>query len=100
MANNIRNHIKTLEKLSLLTCSEEVLSLLERSLKNVEPILRANTKGVEPLLWFNNLGQERLHDDQPKVALTKNALKQNAAGFYEDYIAIGWTPKAQDPPKK
>lgn len=93
---NISQHTKTLEKLSLITCSNEVMTLFERSLKNVEPIVRANTSGIEPLLWQNDLDIKRLHNDQPKVGLNKMELKQNAAGFYEDYIAVGLIPKARD----
>lgn len=100
MAQNIAKHIKTLEKLSLVTCSNEVLNLLERSLKNVEPILRVDTSGVEPLLWQNELSSDRMQDDQPKTSLTKKDLKVNAAGFYEDYIAVGILPKEDNKSQK
>jgi Asp-tRNA(Asn)/Glu-tRNA(Gln) amidotransferase C subunit len=93
MAQNIAKYIKTLEKLSLVTCSNEVLALLQRSLNNIEPILKVDTKGVEPLLWQNELSLDRLYDDQSKISLTKEDLKKNAKGFYEDYIVVGILPK-------
>lgn len=92
MSHSIRGSIKTLEKLSLLTCSNEVLRLLERALENVEPILKVNTQGVEPLRWQNELNANQLHHDQPQIRLSSKDLKKNAAGFYEDYIAVGLLP--------
>lgn len=89
---NIKNSIKILEKLSLLTCSNEVLPLLERALMNVEPILKVDTQGVEPLLWQNKLNLERLNDDKPYNLLGTKDLKRNASSFYEDYIVIGVPP--------
>ena len=85
--------IKILEKLSLVTCSSDVLPLLERTLQNVEPILRVDTSKVEPLIWQNKLDSNLLHNDEPQVRLTTKDLKKNAAGFFEDYVAIGRIPK-------
>lgn len=90
---NIKSYIKTLEKLSLVTCSKDVLPLLERTLKNVEPILTVNTRGVEPLVWQNKLDITRLHDDKPQNSLNAKDLKKSASNFYEDYVAIGVSPK-------
>lgn len=92
MAQNIRNHIKRLEKLSLLTCTDQVIVLLEATLKNVQPILSVDTKGVEPLMWQNELAPDRLHDDRPNVRLSRKDLKRNAAGYHEDYISVGHVP--------
>lgn len=89
---NIKNCIKTLEKLSLVTCSDEVLPLLERALKNVEPILSVDTRGVEPLLWQSKLDLRRLHDDKPLNTLGKKDIQKNANSFYEDYIVVGVPP--------
>lgn len=86
---NIRGCIKTLEKLSLITCSNEVLPLLERALDNVQPILELKTEGAEPLLWQNEITIDRLNRDQVNVKLSVKDIKKNASGFYEDYIAIG-----------
>ena len=90
---SIQNCIKTLERLSLVTCSRDVLPLLERTLKNVEPILRVDTKGVAPLLWQNELSADRLHNDEPNIRLDTKDLRRNASGFCEDYIGIGLLPK-------
>lgn len=89
---NIKNCIKTLEKLSLVTCSDEVLPLLERALKNVEPILSVDTRGVEPLLWQSKLDLRRLHDDKPLNTLNTKDIKKNAHSFYEDYVVVGVPP--------
>lgn len=85
--------IKTLEKLSLLTCSSEVLPLLERTLKNVEPILGVDTRGVEPQQWQNELNIDRLHNDQTDIRLSQKDLKSNSKFFFEDYITIGRPPE-------
>ena len=69
---------------------------MERTLKNVEPILSVNTEGVEPLLWQNSLSLDRLGADKPNVRLTHGDLKRNASRFYEDYIAVGVMPKTDD----
>lgn len=100
MARNIQHHIKKLEKLSLITCCSEVLPLLERTLKNVEPILSVDTKGVEPLMWQNDLTHDRLGVDNPNVRLTHGDLKRNASRFYEDYIVVGIMPKTDDKSQK
>lgn len=91
-ANNIKNCIKTLEKLSLVTCSNEVLTMLERTLINVQPILQVDTRGVEPLIWQNELTLDRLHKDEVRNRLNSRDLKKNASGFFEDYIAVGVPP--------
>lgn len=96
MANNIVKHIKKLEKLSLITCSKEVLPLLERALKNVEPILSVDTKGVKPLQWQNGIDLDRLHEDKPNLRLTARDLKKNAPRIYEDYVVVGRMPKGDD----
>lgn len=99
MAHSIRNHITKLEKLSLVTCTNEVQLLLERALKNVEPILSVDTKGVEPLLWQDELSPDRLTDDKPNARMTNKDLKTNASEFYEGYVAIGRIPKSGTNPK-
>lgn len=85
----IKSRIKTLEKLSLVTCTDEVLVLLERTLSNVKPILSVDTKSVQPMIWQNRLDVSRLHKDEPAPRLSLHGLKQNAPNCYEDYIAIG-----------
>ena len=97
MSQGIRGCIKTLEKLSLVTCSEDVLQLLERALTNVEPILKVNTQGVEPLIWQNELNKNRLHNDEPRTNLDIEDLKKNAAGFFEDYVIVGLPLKGKGP---
>ena len=87
--STIQKCIHTLEKISLVTCSQDVLPLLERALKNVEPILKVNTEGVTPLLWQNYLDINRLHEDKPSIRLTIEDIQTNASGFYEDYIFFG-----------
>lgn len=87
--SNIRARIKTLEKLSLITCSNEVLPLLERTLENVAPILKVDTRNTAPLLWQNVLAMERLHNDRVQVRLDTMDLKRNASGFCEDYVKVG-----------
>lgn len=94
MTTNIRSCIKVLEKLSLVTCSNDVLQMLERALKNVQPILEVNTRGTEPLLWQNELSLDRLHKDEVRNRLRSSDLKRNASGFFEDYIAVGIPPKS------
>lgn len=90
--SNIGNCVKTLEKLSLLSCSKEVLPLLERALKNVEPILEVDTTGVEPLLWQNNLDASRLHKDQTRTNLNFQDIRRNAKNHFEDYVVVGPKP--------
>ena len=90
---NIKNCLQTLEKLSLLTCSETVLPLLERALINVEPVLKVDTRNVDPLLWQNELTLDRLHPDQVQVKLGPRDLEKNAPRFFEDYIAVGLSPE-------
>lgn len=89
----IRSCIKTLEKLSLLNCSEDVLPLLERALYNVEPILKVDTGSKEASIWQSELEMDRLHNDRVNAKLSLQDLKKNTSGFYEDYIAIGIMPK-------
>lgn len=93
--SSILNSIKTLEKLSLVTCSKEVLPLLDRALENVKGILEVDTKGLKPLLWQNELDIARLHSDKANITLDLKAIKQNAAGFHEDYISVGLPPKTK-----
>lgn len=95
MNTNIRSCIKVLEKLSLVTCSNDVLPMLERTLKNIQPILEVDTRGVEPLIWQNELSFDRLHKDEVKNRLRSSDLKKNASGFFEDYITVGIPPKGR-----
>lgn len=88
----IRQSIRKLEKLSLITCSEEILQLLERSIKNVEPILAVDVKKCEPLIWQNRLGYQRLNEDKPKPSIDSKSMKRNVNNMLEDYVAIGLTP--------
>jgi len=81
--------IKSLEKVSLITCSDEVLFLFKRTLSNVQPILNVDTEGVSPMIWQNRLTFDRLHQDEVRNQLKPQDLKQNAASFFEDYLAIG-----------
>lgn len=92
MASGIRNNIKTLERLSLVTCSIRVLSMLERTLANVQPLLKADTRGVEPMIWQNKLSFEKLNPDVVNNRLGPKDLEKNASGFFEDYIAVGPLP--------
>lgn len=89
----VRSCIQTLEKLSLLDCSKDVLPLLERALQNVEPILKVDTGGKEASVWQSKLNIDNLHDDQINVRLTLKDLRRNAPGFCEDYITVGIKPK-------
>lgn len=88
----IRNCVKQLEKLSLITCSNDVLILLERALGNVEPILKINGHNVKPLLWQNNLSLDRIHNDIPKARLNTKDLERNTSRFFEDYVSVGIEP--------
>lgn len=90
---NIQNCVKQLEKVSLLTCSNDVLQLLERALKNVEPILKIDGRRVKPLLWQNELDWGRMNDGVPKPKLGVKDLEKNAKTFYEDYVAVGIPPR-------
>lgn len=87
--STVQNCIKTLEKVSLVTCSKDVLLLLERTLKNVEPILAVDTRGVEPFIWQSKLSVNQLHEDRPDIKLTPLDLEKNATHFSEDYVVIG-----------
>lgn len=76
-----------------MTCSKEVLPMLERTLANVEPILEVDTQKTEPLIWQNKLTLDRLHQDEIRNRLGPKDLQANAAGFFEDYIAVGVMPE-------
>lgn len=89
---NIRSCVQTLEKLSLVTCSNDVLLLLERALRNVEPILKLDTSGTEASIWQNELRIDKLHNDQVDIKLSLKDLKRNAPGYFEDYVAVGLKP--------
>lgn len=90
---NIKSCFKTLEKLSLISCFGDTTLLIERALLNVKPILDIDTTGVEPLIWQNELRTNRLFKDKIDVKLSTYDLERNAAGFHEDYIAVGRTPR-------
>ena len=85
----IRGCIRTLEKLSLVTCSNEVLIPLERSVKNVQPIFSVDTTSREPLIWLDELKTDRLHPDEIRINLSVETLKSNAPKFVEDYVVLG-----------
>lgn len=90
--SKFRDYITTLEKLSLVTCSKDVLPMLERALKNVEPILRVDTSNVAPLFWQNELDITRLLSCRNKPQLSLKDLERNTTNFYEDYIVVGPKP--------
>lgn len=81
--------IKILEKLSLLSASKDVIQLFERSLSNVQPILKLNIKDVEPLIWQTELDFARLHQDVPKTRLDLSNISKNASNMMEDYVVVG-----------
>lgn len=91
--STITKSIRKLEKLSLITCSKEVVQLLERSIDNVAPILSIDTKNVEPLIWQSNLDNQQLNEDVPNPSIDSRGLKTNVNNFFEDYVAIGLTPQ-------
>lgn len=94
--SKISDSIKLLEKLSLISCSKEVLWLLERALTNVEPITTIATEGKGRLIWQNGIDMRRLHKDQVNVKMNAKDLRRNAAGYFEDYISIGLTRKTKN----
>ena len=69
--------------------------MLERTLANVEPILKAETTTVKPLVWQNELSLDRLHNDQAHNRLGPRDIKKNARNFFEDYVVIGVSPGEQ-----
>lgn len=85
----IRDCIKALEKLSLVSCSEDVLRLLERSIGNIKPMLEVDVRNQEPLIWQNYLKINRLHPDKAITRLNPRDVKENAPKFVEDYVAVG-----------
>lgn len=90
--SSICGTIKVIEKLSLVTCTNEVLRLLEQTIANIDPVLKVDTKNRQPLVWQVELNLSQLREDYPSVKLTRDDLKKNASGFFEDYIAIGSRP--------
>lgn len=87
--SKFHSYIAVLEKCSLVTCSKDVLPLLERTLENVKPILNLNLSGPE-LLWQNGIEMNRLRSDKNSDnRLSIEDLRRNASGYYEDYVAIG-----------
>lgn len=91
----IRDCLNILEKLSLLS-SKNIVNLLERSVCNVEPILRVDTKGKDPMLWQNELDLDRLHKDEARPQ--KISPLSNAPNIMEDYVVVG-RPKNKGPSK-
>lgn len=89
----IRGCLHTLERLSLVSCSSEVLKLLEQSLKNIEPMLQVDTKGKDPLIWQKETELERLHCDEVRPRLDLKSVKANAPKFIEDYVVVGRAPR-------
>lgn len=89
MASKVRGVIPLLERLSLITCTEDVLTKMELCLKNVEPILNVDTKDVEPMIWITNLPPSKMHEDIIRCKLSRNDLKMNAPRMVEDYFVVG-----------
>lgn len=88
----LRDSIKLLERLSLVSCPPDVYQLLERALVNVEPIKMMNTDGWDRILWQNVIDFSRLHRDQVSIRLNTKDLKKSAPGFFEDYVSVGFAP--------
>lgn len=88
----LRDSIRLLERLSLVSCPPDVYQLLERALMNVQPITTINTEGWDRLLWQNGIDFSRLHGDQVSINLGTKGLKESAPGFFEDYVSVGLAP--------